>query len=249
MGEAAVVNVEHIPVALDAGRLRRRQRQAVVAHVAAENDALAGAAKLVPVEAGQLERAVVRLGAAAREEDRVQVTGQQRGDLGGQLDAGAIGRAAEGGGVLQLAHLLGGDFGQFLAPVADVDVPHASGAVDVLVAIDIVEVDTLATLPDDRTLHAVRVKVRQPVQDVAHIQVGEALSFGLPDNGLHDVPSRRYDEPGSGDRPARLLVEKGEAIPPDSEPHDLTPVVDVFRTDGGHDIVAALHQVLPTGYA
>src|SRR5438128_423841 len=95
---------------------------------------LVGLALGLPVEAGRLERGLVRLRPPAGEVDRAQVRVGEADQLGRELDGGDVGVPHVVGEVGELLHLVVGRARQLLASVADRHVPEAGEAVDVLLA-------------------------------------------------------------------------------------------------------------------
>ena len=110
----------------------------------------------VPVVAGDLERGLVRLGAAGGEVDVVESAGEELGQLGRQLDRRRRGEPEEGRHEGDLVDLLGRGLGQLAPAVPDIDVPEPGEAVDVAVAVRVPEVDALAPREDQRAARAAR---------------------------------------------------------------------------------------------
>jgi hypothetical protein len=96
----------------------------VVGHFAGDDFDLVGLAFEVPVVAGDFEGGFVRFGAAGGEVDVVERAGEELGEFGGELDGGRCGETEEGGDEGDLVDLFGGGGGEFVAAVADVDVPE-----------------------------------------------------------------------------------------------------------------------------
>ena len=83
---------EALVVGGDAGGGERAHGDAVVAHLAGDDLDLLRLALEPPVVAGDLERGLVRLGAAGGEVEVVEGAGEELGQLGGQLDRRAVRR-------------------------------------------------------------------------------------------------------------------------------------------------------------
>jgi len=135
--EARHARLEHLPVGGHAGRAHRLLGDAVVGLLAGDDLDLVGLALGLPVEARGLERRLVGLGAAGREEDAVHVAGELD-QLGGQRDRRNVRGADVRREIGQLLHLGRRGVGQLGAAVADVDVPETREAVEHLVAADVV---------------------------------------------------------------------------------------------------------------
>ena len=96
--EAGHARLEHLPVGRHAGGAHRLQRDAVVGLLARDDLDLVGLALRLPVEARRLERRLVRLGAAAGEEDGLHVrVGERRrawrpAAIAGMFDGAGVGR-------------------------------------------------------------------------------------------------------------------------------------------------------------
>ena len=95
---------------------------------------LSGLPDKFPKAAGRFERRFIGLGAAAGEEEAVDVRIANRRQPLGQFDGRRIRAAGIGRGVGQPAHLLGGGIGQFGPAVADDDVPQAGQGIEKLAA-------------------------------------------------------------------------------------------------------------------
>ena len=147
--EAGHARLEHLPVGGHAGGAHRLQRHAVVGVLARDDLHLVRLALGLPVEARRLERRLVGLGAAGREEDALHVAGELD-QLGGQRDGRDAGGADVAREVGELLHLGRRGVGQLGAAVTDVDVPQAREPVDHLVAADVLDHRAAAADVDDR---------------------------------------------------------------------------------------------------
>ena len=125
---------------------------------------LVGLPLRLPVEAGGLEGGLVGLGAAAGEEDGGHVRVGEAHDLGGELGGGDVRVAHVVREVGELLHLLEGGAGQLLPAVPHAHVPEAGEAVDVLVAVDVLD-DRAVPLHDHERLGRLRGVVER-VDDV-----------------------------------------------------------------------------------
>ncbi len=150
--------------------------RAVVAVDPGDDDVAVGDALHLPVIAGQADDGVDGFRAGVVEEDVLQITAQQLGDLGRQHDRGGRGGLEEGVVVGQLQHLVIGGGGQFLAAIADLDAPQARHAVKNDVPIAIVD-ETALRAGDDAAAAQVAL---QPVVGLGRQVVGhiEATKFG-----------------------------------------------------------------------
>ena len=130
------------PAARVAGQGHRAERRPVVGAVAGEDLVAAG------VVAGELDGVLDRLGAAEREEDLVQVAGQDLGQL--RAEAGAdLGREGRLD-VLELRRLRGDRVDDPPVAVADVDRHQLAVEVEDPPALGRVEVDALGVVDGDR---------------------------------------------------------------------------------------------------
>ena len=103
---------------------------AVVAVLAGDDHRLFRLALDVPVAAHETNVRVIGLGPRSGKEHMVQIARGQFGQLGGKGNGRDMRCLKEGVVIAQFFHLARGNFGQFLAPVADVDAPQARHAVD-----------------------------------------------------------------------------------------------------------------------
>ena len=93
---------------------------------------LSGLAERLPVEARGLEGRLGRFGAAAGEEERVDGRVGESAQTLGERDRLFVAAAGVAGVIRQRGHLLARGVGEFLPPVADVDVPQPRQPIDVL---------------------------------------------------------------------------------------------------------------------
>ena len=155
VGDVAAARRQRLELAAqlgDAGRRERPQRGAVVGDLAGDRLVLLAFAVHAVVVAGELQRRLDRLRAAGGEEDAVEVAGGERGDPRRQLDRPRVGVAPERVEV-ELFDLAGGRLAVLGAAVAGVDAEEAGEAVEVAVAVLVVDVAALGA-GDDRDLVA-----------------------------------------------------------------------------------------------
>ena len=151
---------EHRLVLLPRGRRQREQRAPVVARRERDDLVLAGPLPLHPILSRQLQRRLDRLRTAREEVELRDVTGQRRGELGGELLGGAVGEhgARE---IPELPGLLGDGVGDLGVGVAQVGHIGAPDGVQVALAALVHEPAALAA-------HDARVHMPElPVEDVA----------------------------------------------------------------------------------
>ena len=132
------------------GGRERSERCAVVGELARDDLRPRALAPHVVVVAGQLPGGFDGLGAAGGEEDAVQVARGQRGDAGRKLDRGWV-SVAPVDVETELARLLGSRLAQFGAPVAGIHAEQRRKAVEVALAVLVVDVAPFAA-HDDRHL-------------------------------------------------------------------------------------------------
>ena len=140
--------LERLAQARDAGRAQRAQARAVVRDLAGDDLGLVRVPGELVVLPGELERRLDGLRAAAGEEHAVEVARGELGDPSGQLDrarvcVGPVRVEAE------LLGLVGAGLGDVGAAVADVDAEQGRQAVEVALAVLVVDVAAL-TARDDR---------------------------------------------------------------------------------------------------
>ena len=153
----------------------------MVGGLARDDLRLVGRALELVVLAGQLERGLDGLRAAAGEEDAVEVAGCERGDAGRELDRRRV-RVGPVGEEAQLARLVGARLGDVVAPVADVDAEQRTERVEVALAVVVPDVAALAA-GDDRDLMILAVAAHagemQPQVALGELlQVGSRRRFG-----------------------------------------------------------------------
>ena len=166
----------------DPGRGERPHRGAVVGDLAGDQLDLLALALQPVVVARHLQRRLDRLGAAVGEEDVVQVAGGEAGDALGQLDRAGM-RVAPVGDEVELADLGGHRVADLLAAVAGVDAEEGREAVEVAVALGVVDVGALAALDDrDRVLGVVAAHPREvhpQVRAGSGLQVGRSALWAF----------------------------------------------------------------------
>ena len=173
--ESRDARLERVPIARAHARgTHGLQRQPVIGLRAGNHLHLVRPAGGLPVEARRLERRFVRLRAARREEHGLEAVGRQADQPVSQCDRRDVRSADVARAEGQLAHLFGRGVGQLLAPVADVDVPQAGQAVDVLAAVDVIADGTAPTRPDDRV--EVVARMVQRVNEMRVIEGNELCS-------------------------------------------------------------------------
>ena len=151
--ESRHARLEHLPVPRShRRRAHRLQRQAVIRLVARDDLYLRGPALRFPEETGRLERRLVRLRAARRQEDRLHGAVGQRHEALGELDGGNVRRSDESGAVRQLAHLRGGRVDELRASVTDGHIPQSRQRVQIPASVDVFDDGALAARVDDRVL-------------------------------------------------------------------------------------------------
>ncbi len=153
VGDVAAAGGERLELGAqlgDPGRGEGAERGAVVGDLAGDHLVLLPVAAHAVVVAGQLQRRLDRLRAARGEEDAVEVGGRQRGDPRRQLDRPRMGVAPQRVEV-ELLDLARRRLAELGAAVAGVDAEEAGEAVEVALAVLVVDVAALAA-DDDRDL-------------------------------------------------------------------------------------------------
>ena len=153
VGDVAAARRERLELGAqlgDAGGGEGAERGAVVGDLAGDHLVLLAFAAHAVVVAGQLQRRLDRLRAAGGEEDAVEVAGGERGDPRGELDRARVGVAPERVEV-ELFDLAGRGLAELGAAVAGVDAEEGGEAVEVALAVLVVDVAALAA-DDDRDL-------------------------------------------------------------------------------------------------
>ena len=167
LGPAVRVRVRHVVGARherlerraqrrDAGDRERAEGGAVVGGLARDDLRLQRVAVQLVVLAGELPGRLDGLGAARGEEDPVEVAGREAGDALGQLDRLRV-RVAPVGVEAELLDLRGRGLADLGAAVAGVHAEERREAVEVALAVLVVDVGALAAR-DDRDLVAVVVR-------------------------------------------------------------------------------------------
>ena len=171
VGDVAAAGGERLELGAqlgDPGRRERPERGAVVGDLTGDHLVLLAFAEHPVVVAGELQRRLDRLGAAVGEEDAVEVGRGERGEPRRELDRPRV-RVAPERVEVELLDLAGGGFAELGAAVAGVDAEEAGEAVEVAVAVLVVDVAALAA-DDDRDLAARRRRspcARSASRDVA----------------------------------------------------------------------------------
>ena len=172
---------EHLLVAGQAGGAHGRHGHAVVPIAARDDFHLVRLTHALPVVAGEFKGGFIGLRAAGGEIGSRHVAVGQAHDAFGQADGGLVGEPGIGGRIRQFFHLAGGGVGQFLAPVADIDVPQARQPVDVFAPVVGGQHRTLAA--DKDFGGGVVFRVVQRMDEMALIrfeQRGDVVHEGLP---------------------------------------------------------------------
>jgi hypothetical protein len=129
---------------------------------------------LAVVVASQLQRRLDRLRAAGGEEDAVEVAWGECGEPGGQLDRPRV-RVAPQRVEVELFHLTRGGIGQLGAAVAGVDAEEAREAIEVAVAVVVVDVAAVGAGDDRHLLALIGAHASEVEPEVA---LGEILKTG-----------------------------------------------------------------------
>ncbi|VBJ00879.1 Uncharacterised protein [Burkholderia pseudomallei] len=153
-----------------AAERRTRDRRAVVAVSARNDELLLRAVLRAPVLMRDAQHRVVALGAAVAIEEAVERGRRDLREQRGQLDDGRMGGLEEGVVERQLAQLAAAGLDQFVAAVADVHAPEPGHAVDDPVAVGIPQVDAFG-LHDHAAARAIeRAHVRERVEVVRGVE-------------------------------------------------------------------------------
>ncbi|GAA3420939.1 hypothetical protein GCM10018952_65920 [Streptosporangium vulgare] len=134
--------LEHLLEGRDAGDRQGALRGAVVGDLAADDLVLERPAGDLEVLLGEFPRALDGLAAAGGEEDAVEVAGGLGGETLGQLDGLGV-RVRPQREERQLLGLLGGGLGQLAAAVTRLDHEEPGEAVEVALAVHVVDVGAL----------------------------------------------------------------------------------------------------------
>ena len=169
----------------DPGGREGAERGPVVGDLAGDRLVLLAFAEHAVVVAGELQRRLDRLRAAGGEEDAVEVAGGERGDPRGELDRPRVGVAPQRVEV-ELLDLARRRLAELGAAVAGVDAEERGEAVEVAVAVLVVDVAALGA-GDDRDLvaGAVGAHAREVHPEMTH---GELLEPGV--DGSVDATQR-----------------------------------------------------------
>ncbi|CAJ2759669.1 Uncharacterised protein [Burkholderia pseudomallei] len=153
-----------------AAERRTRDRRAVVAVSARNDELLLRAVLRAPVLMRDAQHRVVALGAAVAIEEAVERGRRDLREQRGQLDDGRMGGLEEGVVERQLAQLAAAGLDQLVAAVADVHAPEPGHAVDDPVAVGIPQVDAFG-LHDHAAARAIeRAHVRERVEVVRGVE-------------------------------------------------------------------------------
>ena len=148
--------VEILPVAHLPGNRGGEQRAAVIGFLTGDDVLLFRLAGVVEIKLHEAQRRVVRGRSAGGEKHAVEVAGREFGELGGELGGRRRCQIAERRIVGHGQDLVGDGFGHLPAAIADLGAPHAAGAVDVFLAVGVVNVDAFRLGDDERAFLAGR---------------------------------------------------------------------------------------------
>jgi len=166
MREVAGIRLELCLALAHAAGIQGCERRAVIGIIAADRlEAEFPGTLVLLVLAGDLEAGLVRFRSRV-DEIGVVAAAHQFVDLFGQRRGRRVHRGVRKIG--KLPHLIGGDLGEFAAPVADIDAPQPGHAVEILGPIGIDDRRALAA-GDDHLLGFQRLVLDDRVQDVAEI--------------------------------------------------------------------------------
>ncbi len=141
---AVLVHVAH------AAHRARGDRRAVIGILAADDDAPFRLALQHPVMADEADRGIVRFRSGGTEENLIEVSGRQFGELARKLDDGRMRRLEERIVERQFHDLVVGGLREFLVAVADVRRPKACHAVEDAIALAIDDVSAFTFHNDAR---------------------------------------------------------------------------------------------------
>ena len=168
---------------------RGRERDAVVAEVAADDRLLRWPAHQVPEEAHELDRGVVGLGARVGEEHALEAGRRQLGEPRGELDRGRRRALEEGVVIGQQLHLAARRLDELGAAVAEVDAPQPRHAVEDPVALAVPQPAALGAGDDARARAARELGgIGERVQVMAAVELAPAQ--GVVRSG-HRKPHRK----------------------------------------------------------
>ncbi len=176
----------------DARGAQRPERGPVVGDLPRDHLGLGRVAGELVVLPRELERGLDRLAATAGEEHAVEVAGRQRRHPRRQLDRARV-RVGPVGVEAQLASLVGAGLGDIGAPVADVHAEQRGQAVEVAVAVLVVDVAALAAHDDGDVVVGVGAHPREVHPQVALRQLLKAALGGggvLGGGHARDPPPR-----------------------------------------------------------
>ena len=179
------------------GRRQRPHRGAVVGELARDQLVPGRLAARVVVGLGELPRRLDRLRAAGGEEHAVEVSRRELGDPRGQLDRARVG-VAPVGVEAELLRLRAAAAPELRAAVADVHAVQRRQAVEVALAVLVVDVAALA--PDDHR-HLVALGVGAHAREV-HPQVSLGLLLEITGHWRHAFSLVRLDTEDNANRSA-----------------------------------------------
>src|SRR5262245_26631063 len=104
--------------------------EAVIAALMGDDYTLGRLAEQTPVIASEFDRGFICFAAAGGEEHRLEIARREVSKPFRKANGGHIRKAAEGWGERDLAHLLGGGFGQLHTAMPYVDAPKTSRTID-----------------------------------------------------------------------------------------------------------------------
>ena len=219
--------LEHLFHARDARDREGALRRAVVSDRARDDLVLHGLAGELEVLLRELPRRLDGFAAARREEDAVEVAGRVVGETVGELDRGRVGVRPQRE-ERELFRLLAGCLGEALAAVAHLHDEEAREAVDVLLAVRVVDVVALAAHDDGHAVAGLHARLAGEVHPevvfrlLLQVGLGRGVEGGARrgDGGVdrHRVLSRVVRRlgvrRGRADRRGRgLLAENTHRVP------------------------------------
>ena len=119
---------------------------------AADDDRLFRLAFHFPIAAHHANIGVIRIRAAAGEENMVKIAGCQFGQFSRQSDGWNMRRLKEGVVVGQFAHLARSDVSKFVTSIPDVNAPESGHRIEDFLAVAVIEPNTLTTCDHAGTL-------------------------------------------------------------------------------------------------
>ena len=174
--------IEIAVVGGDAGQRSRGDGDAMIRLHAADDLLFLRPAKRVVEVPDELDLAVVRLRSGIAEEDLRDRHRRHVLELFRKLDRRIVALAGEQMREGKLAHLRGGGFDQFLVAVAERGAPQPRHALDVRLAVGVVDINAFAALEDDRSA----------VAEAREIGIGMHQSFDVAGG---EIAERRHSGP------------------------------------------------------